>query len=81
MNDLRQALITWDLASNPILTDRESDAIVEAARKYANLDAALRVLSIDMHQASPRPCLTCSDLTAVLGWPFGCVARSVTEDE
>ena len=38
MNDLQQALITWDLASEPLLTKRESDAIVEAARRVANPD-------------------------------------------
>ncbi len=41
MSDLqtkvRAALVTWDLASEPLLTKRESDAIIEAARKYANL--------------------------------------------
>jgi hypothetical protein len=36
--ELQQALITWDHASEPLLTRRESDAIVEAARKYANLE-------------------------------------------
>ncbi len=36
--ELRAALVTWDLASEPLLTKRESDAIVKAARKYANPD-------------------------------------------
>ena len=37
MTDLRQALLTWDLASEPLLTKRESDAIVEAARLVRDL--------------------------------------------
>ena len=35
----------------------------------------LRGLSIDMHMASTRPCETCRELTAKLGWPFGCYQR------
>ena len=38
MSDLQQVLITWDLASEPFLTKRESDAIVDAARRVANPD-------------------------------------------
>jgi hypothetical protein len=55
--------------------------IVEAARLVANLDAPLRALNVDMHQASTRPCSTCSDLTEVLGWPFGCAALTSGEAE
>lgn len=36
MNALQDALFTWDLASAPLLTEQESDAILKAARKYAN---------------------------------------------
>lgn len=32
----------------------------------------LRALSTDMHEASTRGCKTCRDLTAKLGYPFGC---------
>ena len=35
--ELRAALVTWDLASEPLLTKRESDAIIEAARLVAGL--------------------------------------------
>jgi hypothetical protein len=35
---------------------------------------ALRKMSRDMHRTSTRPCGTCSEITATLGEPFGCVA-------
>jgi len=55
--------------------------IVDAARRVANLDGPLRALNIDGHQWSSRPCQTCSDLTDVLGWQFGCAALGITTED
>ncbi len=38
------------------------------------LFAAIEQHSIDMHQASLRPCDTCRKMTAALGKPYGCYA-------
>jgi hypothetical protein len=36
------------------------------------LREAVKVLGVDMHVASTRPCSTCQALSAALGEPFGC---------
>ncbi len=55
---IREALFTWDLASEPLLTKGESDTIVGAARAYADLldadtgpdyDAAIGAVDKEFH--------------------------------
>ena len=43
--------------------------------KLNRLTDALKVLSIDMHQKSTRPCATCRTVTSLLGTDFGCDAH------
>ena len=73
LTDLEQALITWDLASEPLLTKRESDAIVEAARRVAHLDykAGGDLIHAELCEDS---CVGWHDAKAVA------VALGVTED-
>lgn len=40
------------------------------------LKQAIRVLCMDMHSASSRPCETCRLVSNALGEPFGCEARN-----
>ncbi|MGD2065597.1 MAG: hypothetical protein PVI43_00320 [Candidatus Bathyarchaeota archaeon] len=40
----------------------------------ASLIEAIKVLSVDMHTVSTRPCSTCKAMSEALGEPFGCYA-------
>jgi hypothetical protein len=42
--------------------------------KFSLLADAMRVLSIDMHIPSLRPCNTCKTITDLIGFDFGCYA-------
>lgn len=80
MSDLQQALITWDLASAPLLTDRESDAIVDAARKYANPDinaARDRITPMIAEMLDDRGAIEC----AVIAQAAVVAALGITEEE
>lgn len=45
--------------------------IVQAAAQVL-VDAALRLIEVDPHQWSPRPCPTCRAVSSIVGRPFGC---------
>lgn len=49
------------------------------AKGEQNADSALkravRLLALDMHEASSRPCESCRIVSAALGEPFGCEIR------
>jgi hypothetical protein len=42
----------------------------------ASTDAAFNLIESDPHQWSPRPCQTCSAVSAILGRPFGCSKKA-----
>ncbi len=54
--------------------DRASVALDRAGQAIDARDAALKLIEADPHQWSPRPCQTCSAVTALVGRPFGCRA-------
>lgn len=41
------------------------------------LREAVRVLNVDWHNRSERPCGTCRAVSAALGEPFGCEVRAI----
>jgi hypothetical protein len=55
----------------------------EAATAEQTLDAAVRkitravtdLIQADPHQWSTRPCQTCQAVSAIVGYPFGCVVK------
>ena len=55
--------------------------IAEALERIADnnhksgAEVVARLLEIDPHAFSTRPCQTCTTVTAVLGRDYGCVAR------
>ena len=60
-----------ELQNNPADTERLMFAAAAIEDREALRDW-LRTLSVDMHQASTRPCPTCDPITKLLGEPFGC---------
>ena len=48
--------------------------VLKDAGRSALLEAALDVVSKDMHSVSSRPCETCRFVSNALGQPFGCYA-------
>lgn len=43
---------------------------------FDRAEALARLIEADPHQYGTRPCSTCTTATAVLGRPFGCVAKA-----
>lgn len=46
--------------------------IIQAAAKIL-IEPILRLIQVDPHHWSTRPCTTCNAVTAIAGQPFGCV--------
>lgn len=53
-----------------------SDAILDAALNRIT-QAQNDLIYADPHQWSTRPCPTCRTITALVGYPFGCVRYAV----
>ena len=56
------------------MTDRaDPDAAAIRSASSIIVEAVLRLLDVDPHDWTSRPCQTCNAVTALAGRPFGCV--------
>lgn len=53
----------------------DAQAVIQAAARML-LEPVLRLLEVDPHRFSERPCPTCESVTAIAGRPFGCAAKA-----
>ena len=51
---------------------KEIEHSFEVHAKLSLLKEAIKLVSLDMHTTSTRPCNTCAFVTNALGEPFGC---------
>jgi len=64
------------------MTERD-DPDAAAIRGAASIivEAVLRLLDVDPHDWTARPCPTCDAVTALAGRPFGCVRAAQQRKE
>jgi hypothetical protein len=58
--------------------EQTHEEIIRAAA-HMIADKALGLIEVDMHTFSTRPCQTCTSITSLIGRPFGCVNKAMSE--
>lgn len=54
-----------------LLKKQYEQTLAENIKLLAQVEV-MKVMSVDMHLPSTRPCKTCDDISKKLGQPFGC---------
>ena len=58
-----------------MLSRLEQSVEALVVRHVARMETLARLLESDPHQYGPRPCQTCTAVSAILERPFGCCAK------
>lgn len=57
---------------------KEKEDLIRAAVNVV-MEPIIRLLEVDGHTFSTRPCQTCRAISSILGKPFGCSKKALTQ--